>query len=223
MEQSPWRKKLISLLTDPRLGLSPALDLDAAAPRLETYIGLWQKWNRIHNLTAEKEVLPFLEKHVFESLLFARALAPDAKILDFGSGAGLPGIPLKIAMPGLDVTLLESQRRRANFLRTVVRELGLPGLEAVEGRGEEQGRLPTWRGAYDAVVFRAVADTSRCLDLGAPFLRPGGRVLLMRTAAQARQAAGIRHALKFADAAPVSGYGGAPCTLLSFVRETPLD
>jgi 16S rRNA (guanine527-N7)-methyltransferase len=95
-------------------------------------------------------------------------------VLDVGSGAGLPGLPLKIARPSLQVTLLEATGKKCRFLEKVASELGLDGIDVIEGRAEELAHAATHRGGYDLVVARAVAALPVLLEYCVPFLRVGG-------------------------------------------------
>ena len=101
----------------------------------------------------------------------------DPTLLDVGSGAGVPGIPLKIALPGLRVTLLDATGKRIAFLQEMVADLGLRGIGAVQGRAEELGRHPEWREQFDLVTARALARLPTLLEWCLPFARVGGLVI----------------------------------------------
>jgi 16S rRNA (guanine527-N7)-methyltransferase len=112
---------------------------------------------------------------LLDSLLFLRILSPAVRsLLDFGAGAGLPGIPIKIVKPEIQLTLLESRRRRASFLSAAVRELGLSGACVVSARAED---APELRGSFDAVAMRCAGSLERTLPLAAGFVAPGGIVV----------------------------------------------
>ncbi len=139
-----------------------------------------RKWNRRINLTSIRGERDTIIKHVLDSLSYIKgfAPAPGLKLLDMGSGAGFPAIPIKIACPGIAVTLVESVKKKASFLRHVVRTLPLDGVEIMDVRTEE---LPgPSHSHYDVVTARAFADMNTALAAGTPFLKPGGLMVLSR-------------------------------------------
>jgi 16S rRNA (guanine527-N7)-methyltransferase len=139
-----------------------------------------KKWNSKINLTAIKGERDTVVKHVLDSLSHIQGFipAPGLKLLDMGSGAGFPAIPIKIACPGLAITLIESVKKKASFLRHAVRTLQLNDTEVLDMRTEE---LPVSRhGTYDVVTARAFADMNLALSAGAVFLKAGGLAVLSR-------------------------------------------
>lgn len=146
------------------------------------------EWNEMMNLTRIIEWEHVVGRHFLDSLslviaLPSEALRPDATLLDVGSGAGLPGVPLKIAFPDVKVTLLEVTRKKALFLKQVVGELGLPGLDVRTGRAETLAHEPDLREAFDTVAARAVAKMNVLVELMAGFCRIGGAVLAQKGSA----------------------------------------
>jgi 16S rRNA (guanine527-N7)-methyltransferase len=138
-------------------------------------------WNQKFNLTAITEYEQVQVRHFLDSLscLLAeevrRALArPDARAIDVGSGAGFPGIPLKLVCPGLQLTLLEATGKKVTFLEHIVARLGLQRVTAVHARAEELGHDPAQREAYDLALARAVADLPALVEYALPFCKPGG-------------------------------------------------
>lgn len=121
-----------------------------------------------------REAARIWERHLVNSALLASAIPPDVEVVDLGSGAGLPGIPIWLARPDLSVVLLEPLARRVDFLREVVERLALP-IEVRHGRAEQQPR-----GVTDVVVARAVAPLPRLLPLALPLLRPRGLLLALK-------------------------------------------
>ncbi|HKY93434.1 MAG TPA: 16S rRNA (guanine(527)-N(7))-methyltransferase RsmG [Nevskiaceae bacterium] len=188
---------------DPRSRLAAglaelSLDAGLAAP-LTAYLAELSKWNRAYNLTAVRDVSAMVTRHVLDSLAILPAIAPHLpgaptlRILDVGSGAGLPGIPLAIARPGWHVTLLDSNGKKARFLRHAVRTLGLPNVAVLEQRAEALSRLPRAgegnareagegpsREPYDVIVSRAYASLSDFVHATHAALAPGGVWLAMK-------------------------------------------
>jgi len=144
------------------------------------YLAELKKWNSKINLTAITEERDTVIKHLLDSLAYLKAFtpAPGMKLLDMGSGAGLPAIPLKIAAPDLSIIMVESVKKKASFLRHIVRTLPLAGAEVSDKRMEE---LPaTAHSSYDIVTARAFAEMPDALGHGVVFLKPGGLVILSR-------------------------------------------
>ena len=148
------------------------------------YLSELRKWNRKINLTAISEDRDIVIKHFLDSLSLAAAFTPGEgmSLFDMGSGAGFPALPLKIISPELSVTLVESVKKKASFLRHIVRTLRLDRVEVVDRRMEE---LPkTYRRRFDVVTARAFGDVKRTLAAGMPFLRTGGIMVLSRGPAE---------------------------------------
>ena len=152
------------------LGLDPAL----SAPLL-AYLALLHRWNGTYNLTAIREPREMLTKHLLDSLAMHAHVA-DGTLADLGTGPGLPGIPLAIAKPGLRVTLVESNGKKARFLREALRTLRLANAEVAESRIEALDRP----GAFDQLTARALATLPQIVTLGGHLLQRGGRLLAMK-------------------------------------------
>jgi 16S rRNA (guanine527-N7)-methyltransferase len=160
-----------------------ALGLDAAlAPPLLAYLALLERWNRTYNLTAIRDPHEMVGKHLLDSLAMLPALARcgvgDGALADLGTGAGLPGIPLAIARPGLQVTLVESNGKKARFLREALRTLQLGNARVAESRIETLEEPE----AYDAITARALATLPLIIELGGHLLKPEGKLLAMKGA-----------------------------------------
>ena len=165
---------------DLRAGLA-ALGLQAElADPLLRYLALLEKWNRTYNLTAIRDPREMVGKHLLDSLAMHASVAEIAarggSLADLGTGAGLPGIPLAIAHPGLQVALVESNGKKARFMREAVRTLGLGNARVVESRIEAFDAP----GAFDAITARALATLPLILELGGHLLEPGGVLLAMK-------------------------------------------
>jgi 16S rRNA (guanine527-N7)-methyltransferase len=153
------------------LGLDTAL----AVPLLD-YLALLERWNRTYNLTAIRDPRAMVAKHVLDSLAMHAHVRDIGTLADIGSGAGLPGIPLAIAVPGLSVTLVESNGKKARFLREAVRTLRLRNARVAEVRAENLDEP----GAFDAITARALATLPELLAVGAHLLGGGGRLMAMK-------------------------------------------
>ena len=153
------------------LGLDPAL-----AEPLLAYLALLARWNATYNLTAIRDPREMLVKHLLDSLAMHAHLDGIESLADLGTGPGLPGIPLAIARPGLQVTLVESNGKKARFLREAARQLKLGNASVVESRIETFDAA----GRFDAITARALATLPLILQLGGHLLQPQGRLLAMK-------------------------------------------
>jgi 16S rRNA (guanine527-N7)-methyltransferase len=163
------------------LGLDPALAMPLLA-----YLALLDRWNRTYNLTAIRDPREMVGKHLLDSLAMHAYLGAGS-LADLGAGAGLPGIPLAIAKPALQVTLVESNGKKARFLREAVRTLGLANARVAESRAESLDEP----GAYDAITARALATLPLIIELGGHLLKPGGRLLAMKGTVPDDEIAGL--------------------------------
>lgn len=154
-----------------------ALDLPAAlAAPLLAYLALLARWNATYNLTAIRDPREMVAKHLLDSLAMQPFVRDLRSLADLGTGPGLPGIPLAIATPALEVTLVESNGKKARFLREAARQLGLGNVRVAESR-IEVFRPGT---PFDAITARALATLPLILELGGHLPGPEGRLLAMK-------------------------------------------
>ena len=146
----------------------------------DLYLHELLKWNQKINLTAIRSERGIVIKHFLDSLSAHLYLPKHCSLLDVGSGAGFPGIPLKIIQPASDMTLIDSVRKKVDFQRHIIRILGLKGMETIHGRIQDKEICQSLGGHFDVVLSRAFSDLRTFLDLSFPFLKQGGRVVAMK-------------------------------------------
>ena len=149
---------------------------ETALDRFEIYHRLLSEWNEKMNLTAITDPVAVAEKHFADSLAALPYLKPGMKVVDVGTGAGFPGVPLLIMEPKLDLTLADSLQKRLTFLDALLKELGLKAA-LVHGRAEDLGQNKLYREQFDAALSRAVANLPVLLELTTPFVRVGGTAI----------------------------------------------
>lgn len=138
------------------------------------YVGLLEKWNRTYNLTAVREPAAMVTQHLLDTLAILPHL-PGGSLADIGSGGGIPGVPIAVAQPERPVTLVESNQKKAAFLRQVAIELGLTNVEVVEGRVESlAGR------GFDVLISRALSELPEFAQMAGHLLAPGGSIVTMK-------------------------------------------
>lgn len=149
---------------------------DEQIEQFRSYYELLTEWNKKINLTAITGYEDVVRKHFIDSILICSLLDlnKDIKIIDVGTGAGFPGIPIKILNPDCRIVLLDSLNKRVRFLETVVDELGLDNVECIHGRAEDVSREKKHRASFDLSVSRAVANLSTLCEYCIPFLKKGG-------------------------------------------------
>lgn len=146
------------------------------------YMELLKEWNEKINLTAIKEDEEIFKKHFIDSIkiLKINEIRNAKSIIDIGTGAGFPGIPLKIMLTETKITLLDSLNKRVNFLQNVINKLGLKNIEAIHGRAEEVAKERNYREKYDIVVSRAVASLPVLSEFCIPYIKIGGCFIAMK-------------------------------------------
>lgn len=172
MTAAPDRSTLKRVLADAGIALP-----EGATAKLVRHATEMLRWNRAIRLTAITGALDVAVKHILDSLLLLRFSPYPGRTLDAGSGAGYPGIPLAVALPESRFVLLDATAKKCAFLSHVCRELGLANVEVVRGRIAKGAVLPI--GRFEHVVSRATFPPADALGVLAPYLLPGGRLILM--------------------------------------------
>lgn len=144
------------------------------------YMNLLLEWNEKINLTAITEPEEVILKHFVDSLTISKYIEKDSKLVDMGTGAGFPGIPLKILRDDIEITLADSLNKRINFLNEVIKELNLKNIQTVHTRAEEFGKNKKYRESFDIATSRAVANLSTLSEYLIPLVKPSGKTICMK-------------------------------------------
>lgn len=150
-------------------------------PKFNQLLKLLLKWNKTYNLTAITQPEEIRVKHFEDSLVPLPFLPAKGRILDIGTGAGFPGIPIKIERPQLDVILLDSQRKKISFCEAAIRELALEKISACRGRAEDP-KIISALGKFDVVISRATFSLNDFLETALPYCKDGGVAIAMKMA-----------------------------------------
>lgn len=144
------------------------------------YMNILTKWNKVMNLTAITEPKEIIIKHFVDSLTVLEKVKDGSSIIDVGTGAGFPGIPIKIAYPETRIVLLDSLNKRVNFLNEVINELKLENIKTFHGRAEDYGKDKNHREKYDIAIARAVAPLNILVEYLMPFVKVNGKCICMK-------------------------------------------
>ncbi len=148
--------------------------------RFFVYMEELKKWNKKINLTSIDDEHEIIIRHFLDSLSLSRFVHSGEKLLDMGSGAGFPGLALKIANPALDVTLLDKVEKKAVFMRHIIRTLELEGIDVLSARADDKGVLEEIAASFDVVVSRAFSALEDFLSLAIPYIKRGGRIIAVK-------------------------------------------
>ncbi len=155
---------------------------EEAAKRLFVFLGELAKWNKAYNLVGRKTTWPDLVDHCVDSLstlLVIEGLGEDSRVIDIGTGAGFPGIPLYLTRGPFGLVLLEVVRKKVAFLRHVKRSMGMEQAQVLAKRAEELSRQKDMGATFDLALMRAVADWRKAIPLGKGLVRPGGAMVML--------------------------------------------
>lgn len=159
------------------------LDIELSNVQIEqfyNYMNILIEWNKVMNLTGITEPKEVIIKHFIDSLTVLNKIHKQSKIIDVGTGAGFPGIPIKIAFPETEVVLLDSLNKRINFLTEVIEKLQLKNIKTIHGRAEDYGKDKIYREKYDIAIARAVAPLNILLEYLMPFVKVNGKCICMK-------------------------------------------
>ena len=175
MEEKEFKRRMADNLKELKIELS-----DLQLKQFYEYMNILIEWNKFMNLTSITKPEEIITKHFIDSLTVLDKIDEESTIIDIGTGAGFPGIPIKIALPRTKIVLLDSLNKRIKFLDTVIDKLQLKNIETLHGRAEDYGRDKRYREKYDVATARAVAPLNILLEYLIPFVKKGGRCLCMK-------------------------------------------
>ena len=167
-------KSLVNLLKN--IGYSDVNTLRRVDIAFDLYAESLNKWNRVFNLVSR--VSPPLDHHFFDSLQYLKVVPKNGRFLDIGSGAGFPGVPLKIVMSNIQMQLIESRRKKVSFLRNLITTLEIKNIGVIHNRAEHLHQDWNYEKQFDVVLFRGFGKPEDCLSLGEKFLKSGGILVL---------------------------------------------
>lgn len=173
--------KIVQMLKDGARELGVKLD-EEQIELLQVYLEELKRWNKVINLTSIAADERIVSTHFLDSIscLKSERIKPKARIVDLGAGAGFPGLPIKIVWPALQLTLVDSSKKKTDFLRFLVKKLRLKGAEVVCQRAEDFARESSNRESYDIVVARAVSSLPVLAEISLPLLKVGGALIAQK-------------------------------------------
>lgn len=175
------------------------IDIELSKKQIEqfyTYMNLLLEWNEKINLTAITEPEEVILKHFVDSLTISAYIKKGSKLVDMGTGAGFPGIPLKILRDDIEITLVDSLNKRINFLNEVIKELELREISTVHARAEEFGQNKKYREKFDIATSRAVANLSTLSEYLVPLVKIEGKIICMKGSEVKEEVENAKNAIK---------------------------
>ena len=176
------------------------LDIELSNNQKQQFVQYYElliEWNKVMNLTAITDLEDVIQKHFIDSLTIVKAICPKNKtIIDVGTGAGFPGIPIKIAFPETKIVLLDSLNKRINFLNEVIHRLNLKEIRTFHGRAEDYGKNPEYREQFDLCVSRAVANLSSLSEYCIPFVKQDGCFISYKSGKASDEMNSAKNAIK---------------------------
>lgn len=175
-------EKILKVFEEAGLALTDQKTKRFVVEKTLIYLKELDKWSARISLISKGDQGHILERHFVESLQYLKGIKNISHLIDIGSGAGFPGIPLKICFPEMKIVFVESQRKRAGFLESLLRTMNLQYCEVAFGRAEKFSAKKEYQQVFDVATFRSVASLEECLSLGAPFLKNKGQILIKKEA-----------------------------------------
>ena len=191
MEKIEFKQIMINNLKELNIELS-----DLQLEQFYEYMNILVEWNKFMNLTGITEPEEIITKHFIDSLTILDKINKNDAIIDVGTGAGFPGIPIKIAFPNTKIVLLDSLNKRIKFLNEVIEKLQLKDIETIHGRAEDYGRNKKHREHYDVAIARAVAPLNILLEYLMPFTKVKGKCICMKGSNTEEEISNSKNAIK---------------------------
>ena len=191
MEEKEFKEVMIDYLKILKIKLS-----DFQLKQFYEYMNILIEWNKVMNLTGITDPKEIITKHFIDSLTILNNINKNNSIIDVGTGAGFPGIPIKIAFPSTKIVLLDSLNKRIKFLNEVISRLQLKDIGTIHGRAEDYGKDKKHREKYDIVIARAVAPLNILLEYLMPFAKVKGKCLCMKGSNATEEILNSKNAIK---------------------------